>query len=131
MTILNHLGSLPKSLRTMAEIVIDTGGANDPVIVDMTLNELESLAAEEEIVFQLILDRKYKKWYLVAVGDYERIIKSQYLEHNPLHIKRSIMAFCQVDDAWIRSKKAEALRHKMISEHPKEFIEDTHGTRWV
>ncbi|MGD9697450.1 hypothetical protein [Acinetobacter sp.] len=130
MNLLKHLGGLPRSLQVLASAFISSDPA-DPHILEMSLSELEHLAEEEEIVFQLIMDRKYKRWYLVGVGDYEREIASDYIYHNPMKIKRSVMAFSEVDDSWIRSQKAAAIKQKMISETPREFITDGAGERWI
>jgi len=127
MKVITAIDVLPKPLRSLAKAFLDSD-PYAPVIVEMTEDEIADLRKEEEVVFQLIFDRTYEKWYLVAVGDYERTIVSELIDHNPFRIKRSILAFTPVDEAWIRDKRRE-YECMMIRQQPYEWDEE--GSRWV
>jgi hypothetical protein len=127
MQIIQHIGTLPKPIQYLAKQFIHSD-PHDPVICEMTLEEIENLREEEEIMLQLIFDRTYDKWYLIAVGDYERTIASEIILHDPMRVKRSILAFCPVDESWIRTKRME-YEEKFIRQQPYEYDGDTN--RWI
>jgi len=127
MKVIQGIDVLPKPLRVLALAFLDSD-PYAPVIVEMTEDEIADLRSEEEVVFQLVFDRKYEKWYLVAVGDYERMIASELIDHDPFRIRRSILAFTPVNEAWIRAKRHE-YESKMIRQKPYEWDEE--GSRWI
>jgi len=130
MRLIQHIDILPKPLKFLAQAFLDSD-PHSPVIADMTLDELEKLSTEEEIVFQLIFDRVYQNWYLVAVGDYDRKVASDYIIAEKTRIKRSLLAFAPVDEAWIRSKRHEyETSGKMM--YPGQYQEfDPDQEQWV
>lgn len=80
---------------------------NPPEVYEAKAHEMSKLRIEQEVFFQLVLDKTWMRWYLVAVGDQERVIKSEYIVHDPFVKKRSILVFAEVDDSWIRNKRQE------------------------
>lgn len=110
-----NIDSLPRPLRVLAKsfLMMDT---NPPEILEARADEMSPLRKEQEVVFQLILDKRWMKWYLVAVGDTKRHKQSKYVIHNPYEVERSIMVFAPVDDTWIRTKRHEFDRHMIEQE---------------
>lgn len=132
---LKRIGGLPKPIKFLAKsfYIMDP---HSPEIYEARPEEMESLRRDENVVFQLILDRTWFRWYLVAVGDQERLVRSDLIYHDPFKIKRSILVFAEVNDAWIRAKRRE-YEKAMISRqtqvwddesqqfHPEDFaLED-------
>jgi len=114
MTPIKYLADLPKPLAHIAAGFIAMDPV-EPAILEAKPEEMINLKAEEDVVFQLIIDKEWFKWYLVAVGEITRTRQSEYIIHDPFDIKRSLLVFAEVDDAWIRSKRAE-LGDKTISD---------------
>lgn len=103
---IKRIDSLPKPIMVLAKSFYEMD-TYFPTVYECTDTEMSALKEEEEIIFQLIFDREWQKWYLIGVGDPERQIVSEYIYHDPLRIKRSILCFQPVDEAWIRARRHE------------------------
>lgn len=113
-------GWLPKPIQVLIKGFL-AADPHDPEVYEATPDEISQLAEEEEIFVQLVFDRSYQKWFLVAVGDSERTIKSELIYHNPYRVKRSILAFCQVDEEFIKAKKHELERKRLLEQEYLEY----------
>lgn len=127
MTEVKSVGNLPRPLKFIAEQFL----ASDPYtpeIFEMTETEMLALKKEQDIFFQLIFDKKYQKWYMVAIGDYERVQASEYIIHTPMKIKRSLLAFLPVDESWIRNKKYQFAEDKALGDN---LMHEWDGDGWA
>lgn len=122
---IKRIDSLPKPIRALAKAFYEMD-VHSPGIFEATDAEMIALKDEEEVIFQLIFDREFQKWYLVAAGDPERKIMSEYIYHDPYHIKRSILCFQPVNEAWIRNRRREYDEH-MIYEKERVWT----GKGWL
>jgi hypothetical protein len=128
---LTRLSHLPRSIQIIAES-LETNMA-DPEIWEMSQAEIANLRLNEDIILQLIFDRQYERWYLIAAGEPERHKVSELIEHDPVQIKRSILAIAMVDEAFIRAKRTEIENHQIYNA-PIEFDFESSewvGSRWV
>jgi len=113
---IKDIDSLPRPLRVLARsfLSMDT---NPPEIFEAVPDEMSALRTEQEVVFQLVLDKQWMNWYLVAVGDQERRKQSDYILHDPITVKKAILVFSLVDDSWLRNKRHEYDKHAIDSEN--------------
>ena len=106
--------------------------AHGPEIFEASSSdEMDKLAEDQTLIFQLMFDRDWHKWYLLAVGEEDREIKSEIWTPNPMRIKRALLVFCHVDEAWIRNKRAEYQKQSMSG--GDQFVEWEGGEEggWV
>lgn len=125
---IEKLDVLPGPIKYATELMYNTDGIF-PLVVEATEQEMNDLAEDQDLLFQLLFDRKYDRWYFVAVGDKERTIQSDMVYHQPIVVRRSIIAFCPVTEAWIRNTRRR-FESRMLGQS-QEYVEDEHGPRWV
>jgi len=102
---LKTVSDLPKPLEIIARSFLEGGEDYTPEIFHCVPDDLKKLMDEDDLVFQIILDKQYEKYYLVAVGESDRAYQSQLVMHNPIHTKRASMYFSEVSGPWIYAER--------------------------
>lgn len=103
---ISHIGNLPQSLKTIAKSLL-RADAEESDIYYCDPKTMINLDSSEDLVFQLILDQKYDKFYYVGVRN-ESVQKSAGDIYLPGREDKSVMYFARVSDAWLRYLRKEA-----------------------
>jgi len=116
-------GQVPRPIQVAVSAFLQTDPA-DPEVFQCTKDELENLD-EKELVYQLLFDRKYERWYFVGAGTYDRIRSNLYLmdeTKRKMQIKRASFYFAEVDEAWIRQKRRERANGTSSLDIPTDYM---------
>tara|TARA_B100000131_G_C17864125_1_gene511377 strand:+ start:88 stop:453 length:366 start_codon:yes stop_codon:yes gene_type:complete len=117
MHIIETIEDLPHPVRAMARNFLESD-INEPEIFEVVSDEYDQLAASQDVVTQLLYWRTEHKFYAVLAGDAERTISSDIIYHDPFKVKRSILAFYEVDEAaiklWQSKYKKQSLNSEML-----------------
>ncbi len=114
---------LPHPVRAMARNFLESD-INEPEIYEVVVDEYDVLASNQDVVTQLLYWRTEKKFYAVLAGDAERKIVSDIIYHDPFKVKRSILAFYEVDSAAIKLWQSK-YKKKSLNEDILEFNEES------
>ena len=114
---------LPHPVRAMARNFLESD-INEPEIYEVVVDEYDVLANNQDVVTQLLYWRTEKKFYAVLAGDAERKIVSDIIYHDPFKVKRSILAFYEVDSAAIKLWQSK-YKKKSLNEDILEFNEES------
>jgi len=112
---IEKIGNLPKALNAIARGFLGAD-TNEPEIWQCTPDEIKERMDYDDLVFQVVLDRDYDKFYIVGVGDGEREYQSMLIIHNKMHIPISSLYFAQVDQAWIQAEHSQYERKAMYAQ---------------
>ena len=114
---------LPHPVRAMARNFLESD-INEPEIYEVVVDEYDVLASNQDVVTQLLYWRTEKKFYAVLAGDAERKIVSDIIYHDPFKVKRSILAFYEVDSAAIQIWQTK-YKNKSLNQDILEFNEES------
>ena len=114
---------LPHPVRAMARNFLESD-INEPEIYEVVVDEYDVLASNQDVVTQLLYWRTEKKFYAVLAGDAERKRVSDIIYHDPFKVKRSILAFYEVDSAAIKLWQSK-YKKKSLNEDILEFNEES------
>jgi hypothetical protein len=111
---LNDIDSLPLPLKVIAKGFLSNANDFTPEIYQCSPDEVVDLLDKDDLVFQIIIDKAYESYYIVAVGEKDRVYQSTLIEHNPFHIKRASLYFAPVSSDWIYAMRSEINNEKQI-----------------
>lgn len=123
---IEHMDELPRPLYVIANSFVNAETYN-PEIWECTPDEVKERMQFDDMVFQIVLDREYHRFYAVAMGDSERQYQSQLIIHNPTHVQQSSLYFAEVDGDWIAAERN--LYDQQIYNEPIEFDYDEDAFR--
>mgnify|MGYP007063529919 CR=1 FL=1 len=114
---IKYISDLPQPIRVMASNFYNFD-LYEPEIYQVTADEFDRLAIGQEVVTQLLFWRSEKKFYAVLAGDADRKIMSEYIIHEPMSKKISILAFMPVDEhsipLWNKKYQNKSLNRNIL-----------------
>lgn len=99
-------GAVPTPIRYAANALMQADPA-DPEVFECEVREIEAMDGDD-LIYQLLIDRKTEQWYFVGAGTYNRTKTNLHLleeTRRKMEIRRATLYFARVDDAWIRQKR--------------------------
>jgi hypothetical protein len=118
---LDHIDELPLPLKVIARGFQTAAADMTPEIFHCSPEEVVNVLDEDDLVFQIIIDKTYESYYIVAVGEKDRVVQSETIVHNPFHVQRATMYFAAVSSDWIYAMKNEVNNDKQMYGEPVEW----------
>jgi len=119
--ILEHYDELPQALSAIVRGFLAGKDDYTPEVFHCTPDEVVDILDKDDLIFQIIIDRPYEAYYIVAVGEKDRTVQSDLVIHNPFHVKRASLYFASVSSEWIYAMKSEINNEKQMYGEPVEW----------